>query len=62
VDVEERATAAGYRLARRSLKGQLVSWWQLVADPGDTRQPCWLEQRQAVSYMEDMLDRLAVVR
>ena len=61
-DVEDRAEAAGYRLARRSLRGQLVWWWQLIADPDDTRQPCWLERCQAVSYMEAMLDRLAVVR
>jgi hypothetical protein len=59
-EVEERAGAAGYRLARRSLRGQLVWWWQLTADPDDTRQPCWLERRQALSYMEAMLDRLAV--
>ena len=61
-EVEERAEVAGYRLARRSLRGQLVWWWQLMSDPDDTRQPCWLEQRQALSYMEGVLDRLAVVR
>jgi hypothetical protein len=60
--VEDRAEAAGYRLARRSLQGQLVWWWQVIADPDDTRQPCWLERRQALSYMDDMLDRLAIVR
>src|SRR5262245_17320002 len=38
-EVEERAEAAGYRLARRSLRGQLVWWWQITADPDDTRQP-----------------------
>ena len=32
MDVEERAAAAGYRLAQRSLKGKLVWWWQLL-DP-----------------------------
>jgi hypothetical protein len=36
-DVEDRAEAAGYRLAQRSLRGQLVSWWQLIADPD----PSW---------------------
>jgi hypothetical protein len=61
-EVEERAEAAGYRLARRSLRGQLVWWWQLIADADDTRQPSWLERRQAVSYMDDMLNRLAIVR
>jgi hypothetical protein len=61
-DVEYRAGVAGYRLARRSLRGQLVWWWQLVADPDDTRQPCWLERRQAISYMDAVLDRLAVVQ
>jgi hypothetical protein len=59
VDVEERATAAGYRLARRSLRGQLVWWWQLLADPDDTRQPCWLERHQALSYMQGVLERNA---
>lgn len=44
IGVEARATGAGYRLARRSLKGQLVWWWQLLDDPDDTRQPCWLEE------------------
>jgi len=61
-EVEDRAEAAGCRLARRSLSGQLVWWWQLVAEPDDTRQPCWLERRQALSYMEGVLDRLAGVR
>jgi hypothetical protein len=60
-EVEERAQAAGYRLARRSLPGQLVWWWQLVDDPDDTRQPCWLEERQALSYMGDVLNRSAVL-
>jgi hypothetical protein len=60
--VEERAEAAGYRLARRSLRGQLVWWWQVTSEPDDTRQPCFLERRQALSYMDDMLDRLAIVR
>ena len=60
MDVEERATAAGYRLSRRSLNGQLVWWWQLVDDPDDTRQPCWLEQRQALSYLQGVLKRAAV--
>jgi len=50
------------RLARRSVNGRRVWWWQLVADPEDTRQPCWLDRRQALSYMEAVLDRLAVVR
>jgi hypothetical protein len=61
MDVEEHATVAGYRLAQRSLKGKLVWWWQLLADPDDTRQPCWLERRQGLSYMEGALDRRAVV-
>ncbi len=60
--IEDRAEVAGYRLATRSLRGQFVWWWQLIADPDDTRQPCWLERRQAIRYMEDMLDRLAIVR
>jgi hypothetical protein len=55
--VEVRAATAGYRLAQRNLKGQRVWWWQLVDDPADTRQPCWLERRQALSYMQDALER-----
>jgi hypothetical protein len=58
--VEARATTAGYRLAQRSLKGQLVWWWQILDDPDDTRQPCWLERRQALSYMEGVLQRSTV--
>jgi hypothetical protein len=58
MDVEERAATAGYRLARRTLNGQLVWWWQLITDPEDTRQPCWLERRQAVSYMQGFLQRI----
>jgi hypothetical protein len=61
-NVEKRASAAGYRLAQRRLDGQLVWWWQRLDDPDDTRQPCWLEERQALSYMQAVLDRLAVVR
>ena len=51
------ATAAGYRLARRRLNRRLVWWWQRLDDPDDTRQPCWLEDRQALSYMEGVLAR-----
>jgi hypothetical protein len=61
-EVEERAAAAGYRLARRTLRGQLVWWWQLTADRDDTRQPCWLERREALLYMDLMLHRLSIVR
>jgi hypothetical protein len=57
---EARATTLGYRLAQRSLKGQLVWWWQRLDDPDDTRQPCWLERRQALSYMEGVLQRSIV--
>ena len=58
--VEARATAAGNQLAQRSLNGKLVWWWQLPADPDDTRQPWWLERRQALSYMEGVLQRSTV--
>jgi hypothetical protein len=60
MEVEARAVAAGYRLAQRSLNGQVVWWWQLVDDPDDTRQPCWLERRQALFYMEGVLQRSIV--
>ncbi len=57
MSTEARATAAGYRLARRNLDGRLVWWWQRLDDPNDTRQPCWLERRQALSYMDGLLQR-----
>jgi hypothetical protein len=60
MDVEVRATTLGYRLAQRSLNGQIVWWWQNLADPDDTRQPCWLERPQALSYMEGVLQRSIV--
>jgi hypothetical protein len=50
--VEAEAELAGYRLSQRHLYGQRVWWWQRLDDPDDTRQPCWLERRQALSYME----------
>jgi hypothetical protein len=59
-DTETLAATAGYRLAQRRLNGQLVWWWQLVDDQDDTRQPCWLERREALSYMEGVLQRLTV--
>ena len=60
MDVEVRATAAGYRLAQRNLNGQHVWWWERLDDPDDTRQPCWLKRRQAISYMEGVLQRSIV--
>jgi Tetracyclin repressor-like, C-terminal domain len=44
-DVEERAEAAGYRLARRSLRGNLVWRWQPVADPDDGSSAVLLERQ-----------------
>jgi hypothetical protein len=41
MNVEARAATAGYQLAQRPLKGQLVWWWQWLDDPDDTRHPCW---------------------
>jgi hypothetical protein len=58
VSVEARAVSAGYRLAQQTLNRQLVWWWQRLEDPEDMRQPCWLERRQALSYMEAFLERL----
>jgi hypothetical protein len=37
MEVEARAETAGYQLAQRPLKGQLVWWWQRLDDPNDTR-------------------------
>jgi hypothetical protein len=55
--LQASAATARYRLARRRLNGKLVWWWQRLDDPDDTRQPCWLEKRQALSYMEGVLER-----
>lgn len=60
MNIETRATTLGYRLAQRSLKRQHVWWWQRLDDPDDTRQPCWLERQQALSYMEGVLQRSIV--
>jgi hypothetical protein len=57
MSIETRAIAAGYRLARRRVNGQLVWWWQRSDDPEDTRQPCWLECAQALSYIDGVLQR-----
>lgn len=57
--VAARAEAAGWRLAERTLNGQRVYWWQDVHDPDDTRHPCVLERRLAVSYMDGLLQRHA---
>jgi len=62
IDVGARGGAVSYRLAQRSLKRQLVWWWQLLDHPDDTRQPCWVERRKALSYMEAVLDRLEGTR
>lgn len=57
MDVEACALAAGFRLAQRRLRGELVWWWQALGYPEDTRHPCWLERRQAIGYMESLLQR-----
>jgi hypothetical protein len=56
------ARPAGYGLAPAKPPGTGRVVWQLVAGPDDTRQPCWLERRQALNYMAGVLDRLVVVQ
>lgn len=60
MDIEACAAAVGFRLAQRHLHGRLVWWWQRLDDPDDTRQPCWLEHRQTISYMQGILQRNTV--
>jgi hypothetical protein len=57
MEVEARAATAGFRIAQRYLNGRVVWWWQRLDDPDDTRQRCWLERRQAISYMQGVLQR-----
>ena len=55
--VEERATLAATASPAEASGGSSCGGGKLIADPGDTRQPCWLERRQALSYMDAVLAR-----
>jgi hypothetical protein len=55
--IEEAALLAEFELVPRMLNGQLVYGWQRGTD---TRFPCFLTEREAVSYMEDRLRRMRV--
>jgi len=56
VDVREAARAQGFQLEERPLRGEWVWGWRR----GDgTRWPCFVTEREALSYMADRLRRAA---
>jgi hypothetical protein len=57
VDVRDEAAARGFQLEERLLRGQWVRGWRRG---DDTRFPCYLTEREALSYMADRLRRTAV--
>jgi hypothetical protein len=57
VDVLHRAGERGFQLEERPLRGQWVWGWRRG---DDTRHPCFLTEREALSYMADRLRRVAV--
>jgi hypothetical protein len=56
VDVLAAAAERGFELEERPLRGQWVSGWRRG---DDTRWPCFLTEREALSYMADRLRRAA---
>jgi hypothetical protein len=55
MDAIEEAALLQFELVPRMLNGQLVYGWQR----GDnTRFPCFVTEREAVSYVEDRLRRM----
>jgi hypothetical protein len=57
VDVLDAAAEQGFTLEERPLPGQWVWGWRRG---DDTRWPCFLIEREALSYMADRLRRSAV--
>ena len=55
--VIERAAARGFALEERVLADRWVWGWRRG---DDDRHPCFLTEREAVSYMADRLRRVAV--
>jgi hypothetical protein len=57
VDVREAAFERGFELDEKPFNGKWVWAWH----PGDDwRWPCYGEERQALSWMEDWLRRIAI--
>jgi hypothetical protein len=57
VDVLTAAAEQGFQLEERPLRGRWVWGWRGATD--DTRWPCFLTEREALSYMADRLRRTA---
>jgi hypothetical protein len=57
VDVLAEAREHGFTLEERPLRAHWVWGWRRG---GDTRHPCFLTEREALSYMADRLRRTAV--
>jgi hypothetical protein len=57
VDVLDEAAERGFTLEERPLRGQWVWGWRRG---DDSRWPCFLSEREALSYMADRLRRTAV--
>jgi hypothetical protein len=58
VDVFAVAAKRGFQLEERTLRGQWVWGWRRG---DDTCHPCFLTEREAISYMRDRLTRIAVL-
>ena len=57
MDVRAEAAARGFSLDERPLRGQWVWGWRRG---DDMRFPCYLSEREALSWMADRLRRVAV--
>jgi hypothetical protein len=57
MSVIEQTREHGYELEERRLNGRWVWGWRRG---DDTRHPCFLTEREAISYMRDRLTRIAV--
>jgi hypothetical protein len=57
MDVLEAAAERGFELEERPLRGQWVWGWRRGDDAG---WPCFLSEREALSYMADRLRSTAV--
>jgi hypothetical protein len=57
MQVIDEARERGYELEERPLAGRWVWGWRRGYD---TRHPCFLTEREAISYMRDRLTRIAV--
>ena len=57
MDVIARAAARGFELEERVLGDRWVWGWRRG---NDDRHPCFLTEREALSYMDDRLRRIAI--